>query len=222
MTEAAEISALKPIRDIVYENLRTSILEGKLRPGQRLVEIDYANKYNISRTPIREAIRKLEIEGFVEYIPRKGVIVKTFEVADIIEIYAIRTALETLAMQFTIKNINDKEIANLRVLVDKMEFTGESRDIPELINNCREFNEVLLRTSKLPRLIGIISTLQDYLERFREITLANDVRRSSAINEHKKILQAIIERDEPKAVQLTVEHLEAAKVSLLKNLGIKC
>ena len=219
MTKAAEINALKPIRDIVYETLRTSILKGQLRPGQRLVEKDYAEKYNISRTPIREAIRKLETEGFVEYIPRKGVIVKTFEVSDIIEIFAIRTALESLSIQFVLKNITDKEIAKLRVLVDRMESADESCDMSELINTCREFNEVLLRAGKMPRLTGMINTLQDYLERFREITLAKDSRRNSAISEHKHILQAVIDKDEAKAVLLTVSHLEAAKNSLLTNLG---
>jgi len=220
MIKETEIAALKPIRDIVYETLRNAILLGQLKPGQRLVEKEYADKYQISRTPIREAIRKLESEGFVEYIPRKGVIVKTFEAADIIEIYAIRMSLESLALRFIIENITAADIVLLRGLVKKMEEAEQTGDTTKLIIICREFNTALLAAGRMPRLTGMIATLQDYLERFREITFSQGLRRRSAVKEHKTILEAVLERDENKAVKLTVEHLEASKGALLRSLGI--
>lgn len=214
-------SQLKPIRDIVYESLRTSILKGDLKAWERIVEKDYADRFNISRTPVREAIRKLEIEGFIEYIPRRGVVVKAFDAKEIIEIFAIRMSLECLAVKAAINNIDEAEIGCLVAIVEEMEKAEVRGNIIELYRLCTEFNEVLLKASKMPRLINIINTMQDYLERFRKITLAQRVRRTNAINEHRAILQAILNKEERKAQQLVAKHLEGAQKSLLKTLRIK-
>lgn len=214
------ISNIKPIRDIVYETLRTTILQGDLKPGERIIEKEYADKYKISRTPVREAIRKLEIEGFVEYIPRKGVVVKAFDARDIGEIFAIRTALECLAIKSTLVNISEEEIEHLKALTLKMEEFYDNGDLPAFFNICKDFNEAILKASKMPRLIQMINTLQDFLERFRKITLTKLQRRSNAVAEHKAILQAIIEKDEERAQKLTIEHIEGSKWTLLQSLGI--
>jgi len=214
-------SELKPIRDIVYESLRTAILKGDLKAWDRIVEKDYADKFNISRTPVREAIRKLEIEGFIEYVPRKGVVVKSFDAKEIMEIFSIRIALECLAVKSAINNIDEKEIGMLVKIVEEMEKADVRGNIIELYRLCKEFNEVLLNASKMPRLITIINTMQDYLERFRKITLAQRVRRTNAITEHRAILQAILNKEERKAQQLVAKHLEGAQKSLLKTLRIK-
>ncbi|MFT9497511.1 GntR family transcriptional regulator [Anaerosolibacter sp.] len=215
---AVNIANVKPIRDIVYENLRKAIMDGKLQPGERIVEKDYAEKMNISRTPIREALRKLEIEGLVQYIPRKGVVVNGFNHEDIVEIYAIRKALEGLAMKYVIQKITEEEIGKLKKLTDCMESSNAAGDYESLFNTCKEFNEVILRASRMPKITGLINTMQEYLERFRRITMSKRTRRESAIQEHKAILQAIIDRDAERAERLVYEHLDASERVFFEGL----
>lgn len=219
--EDMDMSNVKPIRDIVYEYLRKAVMDGELKPGERIIEKEYADKMKISRTPIREALRKLETEGFVEYIPRKGVVVKGFTIKDIIEIYAIRKSLESLAMGYVIENIRDQELERLKGLVKKMGEADKECDIEGVFGICQEFNEVLLNASRMPRLTGMINTLHEYLERFRRITMAKASRRTDAIREHNEILQAVIDKDVKKAEKLVWNHLEASQRIFLENFDTK-
>lgn len=215
-----EISNVKPIRDIVYEQLRKTILAGKMKPGERIVEKEYADKLNISRTPVREALRKLEMEGFVEYIPRKGVIVKEFTLKDIIEIYEIRKSLECLAVKNVIKNIKEDYIDNLKDIVEQMDILEAQGDYEGVFNICNDFHQTILSASEMPRLMNMISTLQEYLERFRRVTMSKDSRRHSAIQEHKEILEAIIDRDVKRAEKLTSEHIEKSRKVFLAEFKV--
>lgn len=216
----AGIGNVKPIRDIVYENLRKAILEGKIQPEERIVEKEYAEKLNISRTPIREALRKLEIEGFVEYIPRKGVIVKGFSLKDIMEIYEIRKSLESLAAKHAIKNIDEENIKELKNIIQKMDEAERNGNVDQVYEVCNLYHQVILDISQMPRLKAMVSTLQDYLERFRKVTMAKEIRRMEAIKEHKEILQAIIEKDEQKAEAIVSKHIEGSRKVFLANFRV--
>lgn len=211
------LSDIKPIRDIVYENLKKAILDGQLKSGDRIVEKDFAEKMNISRTPVREAIRKLETEGLVEYIPRKGVVVKSFSVDDIIEICDIRKSLECLAIKQIIKKITAVEIKKLTALIEAAEEANKKGDAETVIKATKEFNEMILNTSKRPMLISILNTLEEYLERFRRVTLSDEERRITAINEHKGIFQAILNKDVKQAENLVIKHIDMVEKALLKN-----
>ena len=101
----------KPIRDIAYETLKHAIVIGEIPAGSRIVETEYAERMHISRTPLREALRKLEIDGLVEYLPRRGVMVRTFTVDDVEEIYTIRNTLEMLTLPAVVANITDEDVA---------------------------------------------------------------------------------------------------------------
>lgn len=215
-----DFNGIKPIRDIVYESLRQSILEREIKPGERIVEKEYAEKFNISRTPIREALRKLEIEGLVEYIPRKGVVVKGFDENDIVEIYAIRKVLEILAIKSAIKNITDEELKKLKYLLAEMEKEDVNGNMERLFDVFQEFNEVMYKASKMPRLVDLINMLKDYLHQFRKITVSKRERKIEAISEHTAIVQAIIDKDEELVEKLVDLHLEKSKEALLENLGL--
>lgn len=205
------INNVKPIRDIVYEQLRKTILAGNLKPGERIIEKEYADKLNISRTPVREALRKLEIEGFVEYIPRKGVVVKGFSFKDIIEIYEIRKSLECLAVKNVIKNVDDEYIEKLKSTVEQMDALESQGDIEGVFDICKDFHQTILSASEMPRLMSMINTLQEYLERFRRVTMSKDSRRLSAIKEHKEILEAIIDRDVERVQEIVSRHIDNSK-----------
>ncbi len=210
--------SVKPIRDVVYEYLRTAIINGLIKPGERLVEKEYAEKFNISRTPVREALRKLEIEGLVENIPRKGDIVKGIDLNDMLEIFAIRQALEPLIVKTAMENLSSEDIIKLQETINRMTDCANHDDTAEVLNAFQTFHEILLNISNMPRLCAIISQLKDYLGRFRTMSLSDPVRRNQAISEHNEILQAIIAKDNEIAERLILSHLASARHALLKKM----
>ncbi|HAA47289.1 MAG TPA: hypothetical protein DCE03_02200, partial [Synergistaceae bacterium] len=109
-----------PVRMVVYETLREAIFRKELKPGDKLVENDLAEKLDVSRTPVREALRMLESEGLIERNPRKGLFVKGFTAEDVMEIYSIRQALEALAIRICCQRITEDEVAELKDLYAKM------------------------------------------------------------------------------------------------------
>lgn len=212
---------VKPIRDVVYEYLRTAIINGLIKPGERLVEKEYAEKFNISRTPVREALRKLEIEGLVENIPRKGDIVKGIDLNDMLEIFAIRQALEPLIVKTAMENITPEALVKLQETVDQMTSSAHNDDTTAVLNAFQAFHEILINVSNMPRLSAIISQLKDYLGRFRTMSLSDPIRRTQAISEHNEILQAIIANDNKTAEKLITSHLSSARQALLKRMKQK-
>lgn len=218
MKEITEITNVKSVRDLVHEYLRKAILTGEVKSGEKIVEREFAAKMKISRTPIREALRMLEIEGFVEYVPRKGVFAKSFDVKDVEEIYAIREAMETLIIKQAIKNIAKNEIETLRRHTREMQQADAAGDRENVLLACQQFNMVIASAAKMPRVSSIINNLQDYLRQFRKVIFSQGARRSVAIREHQAILEAVIEKDEAKALTLTQEHLARSKASLLERI----
>ena len=107
------LDAYKPLREVVSETLRQAIQDGVLKPGERLMEIPLAEELGVSRTPIREAIRKLELEGFVVMIPRRGTYVANISLKDITQVFEIRSALEELAAGLAAERITEEEIETL-------------------------------------------------------------------------------------------------------------
>jgi len=196
MIDSFDALSMKPIRDIVYDKLRYAIFKGEFDAGDRLVEEELAEKMHLSRTPIREALRKLEAEGLVEHIPRKGVIVKGFTYEDIIEIYSIRQTLEVLATIQATKIITAEEIDQLQETLKEMKkkFSDEN-EVDNFFAITHRFNELLIQSCKMPRLIDLLNTYHDYLKRFRKTTLKETSRRYSVMVEHERILQAVIEKD---------------------------
>ncbi|MDI3481058.1 MAG: hypothetical protein PWQ97_713 [Tepidanaerobacteraceae bacterium] len=218
--ESFNVSNIKPIREMIYESIRQAIFYGELKPGDRLVEKELAEKMRVSRTPIREALRKLEAEGLIKHVPRKGVVVKGFSPEDIIEIYSIRQALEALAITYTVKNITETEIKKLKVLIEEMAALTEEDETEGLFNTSQEFNDILLKSCKMPRLISLINTYKEYLKRFRMVTMREKERKISALKDHREILQAVIDRDAERARKLVEEHLQKALESYLKTFKI--
>lgn len=211
-----QISEVKQLRDLIFEHLRQEILDGHLKPDDRLIERDIATKLNVSRTPIREALRKLESEGFVEHVPRKGVIVRGFNVTEIEEIYDIRKELECLVVRKAISKITDEDVQNLQLILEGLDIE-ETVDHQSTAKGLNQFDEVILNMTQMPLLKNFVHSLKESLIRYQRINLSNAPRRKSAIGEHKAILQAIIDRDAPKAEKLTIEHIDHSRDELFKK-----
>ena len=200
----------RTVRDMVYETLRQAIFEGRFKHGERLVEKELAEQLQVSRTPVREAFRKLEAEGLIRHYPRKGVLVRGITAEDIIEIYAIREALETMAISFVVENVTEGEKEKLYKLIEKMKVLIEIGDDEELVRASRLFHELLLKASRMPRLVALINNYQDYIAKFRKATLSKASRKVDALKDHEEILRAIDQMDVLRAKELTVRHLKSA------------
>lgn len=198
----------KPIREIVYEGLRKSIISGIIPVGERIVEKEYAERLNISRTPVREAIRRLEEEELVENIPRSGVVIKRISAEDVIEIYKIRHYLEVLATINAMENITAKEIDELERLLDLTEQKNKEGDVKEVIRLFGEFNSLIYKASRMKRLASMISKLNEYIQKFRDISVTDNKRREKALIEHREILKAISEKNTVDIDEIIKKHLD--------------
>lgn len=212
------LTDVKPIREIIYEHVRQAILDGLIKPGQRLVERDIAAKFNASRTPVREALRKLETEGFIEYLPRKGVIVRGFNIEEIEEIYNIRKSLECLAIRSSIHKITSEQINDLQAIVEQLEQVENGSAVQTTYTGLHEFDDVLVNTANMPLLKNFLYILKESLQRYRKINLSSLPRRQSAVREHKEILQAVIDRDVERAEKLVCQHIDNSRNELMKKV----
>lgn len=212
-----DLDSYKPLRELVLDAIRNAIMNGALQPRERLMEIQLAEELGVSRTPIREALRKLELEGFIVMVPRKGAYVADLSFKDIADVFEIRAALEGLAAGLAAERITEDELdAMERLLVGKQEAIT-SGDIDRLVEVDTSFHELMYKASRNERLATIISNLREQIQRFRLTSLSFPGRNKESLQEHKQLVEAIQARDSQLARQLAQEHIENAE-----NVLIEC
>lgn len=186
-----DLDSYKPLRELVLDAIRTAIMNGVLQPRERLMEIQLAEELGVSRTPIREALRKLELEGFIVMVPRKGAYVADLSFKDIADVFEIRAALEGLAAGLAAERITEEELETMeRLIVGKQEAIN-SGDIDKLVEVDTKFHELLYQSSRNDRLATIISNLREQIQRFRLTSLSFPGRNKESLREHKQLLEAI-------------------------------
>lgn len=209
------LDGYKPLRDIVFETLREAIINQTLKPGERLMEIQLAEEMGVSRTPVREAIRKLELEGLVVMVPRKGAYVAGISMKDIHEVYELRSALEALAASLAAVRISDEELEEMeRQMVKEAKETQEN-NLQGIVSIDTTFHDLLYQAAHNQRLVQFINILQEQLHRFRAATLSRPGRSKYALEEHKKIVEALANRDAELASKLAIEHIENAENAMI-------
>ena len=209
------LSAVPPVRSIreaVYEQLKQAVLSGAFDDGERLVEHDLAERLSVSRTPVREALKRLESEGLLTALPRQGLVAKKYTNEEIREIYMIRIALESLAAEYAAMNATDEDIAELEVLADEMERVATDPQAADeaYFEAHRSFSEAFNRASRMPTLVRLIESLREQLSRFRRVSLRGKARRDAAQQEHRELLEAIRRKDPELAIERTRQHIENA------------
>ena len=210
----------KPLRDIVFESLREAIKAGVLRPGERMMEIQLADELGVSRTPVREAIRKLEQENFVVMVPRKGAYVAGVSLKDIAEVFEIRSALEGLAASLAAERITEDELEQMeRVLLYRSD--GKEADLERLVKADTDFHALLYQASHNERLVQILENLREQIQRFRTTSLAVPGRMKMAVEEHRLIAEALRRRNSEEAQALAIAHIVAAENVIFDTLQIR-
>ena len=216
-----DLDSYKPLRELVLDAIRTAIMNGVLQPRERLMEIQLAEELGVSRTPIRKALRKLELEGFIVMVPRKGAYVADLSFKDIADVFEIRAALEGLAAGLAAERITEEELETMeRLIVGKQEAIN-SGDIDKLVEVDTKFHELLYQSSRNDRLATIISNLREQIQRFRLTSLSFPGRNKESLREHKQLLEAIQARDSQLARQLAQEHIENAENVLLECIKME-
>lgn len=213
-----KLDSYQPLREVVCESLREAIRNGVLKPGERLMEIQLAEELGVSRTPVREAIRKLELEGYVVMMPRRGTYVANMSIRDINEIFEIRTALESLSNGLAAEHITDEELEHLQRLLVVIGGYIKDGDIEKIVETDIEFHDLMYHAARNQRLVGIISNLRDQLTRFRTLSMSYPGRLEATLEEHKLIVEAIATGDKKAASKAAEKHMENSEKTLLKAM----
>jgi len=207
----------KPLRDVVFENLRGAIVEGKLKPGQRLMEVQLAEQLGVSRTPVREAIRKLELEGLVVMLPRKGAYVANMSLKDVIDVLEIRASLEGLAASLSAERITDEDINTLETIVEEFENNVDESNVEALLKKDVEFHECIFKSTNNEKLHQLINSLWEQVYRFRVTYVSDYDSTVNIVEEHKMILDAIKRGDSEMAKKYAMEHIQKAENFIIES-----
>lgn len=210
-----------PLRDVVFNTLRQAILRGELKPGERLMEIQLANKLGVSRTPIREAIRKLELEGLVLMIPRRGAEVAEITEKSLRDVLEVRGALEELAVKLACQKITDEQITELRVADKEFEQALNSGDVTVYAEADVKFHDVIYHATDNQRLIQLLFNLREQMYRYRVEYLKREEAHGTLLMEHKKIIETIANRDMDAAVDAVCQHIDNQVSAVIDTIRMK-
>lgn len=210
-----------PLRDVVFNTLRQAILRGELQPGERLLEIHLANKLGVSRTPIREAIRKLELEGLVIMIPRKGAVVAEITEKSLRDVLEVRRALEELAVKLACEKIQADEIGELKVAAKEFEKALGTGDVTVYAEADVKFHDIIYRTTDNQRLIQLLYNLREQMYRYRVEYLKREEVHETLLTEHQHIIEMIEKRDEERAVEAVCKHIDNQVATVADTIRTK-
>lgn len=208
-----------PLRDEVFNTLRERILKGYLKPGERLMEIHLADQLGVSRTPIREAIRMLELEGLVKMVPRKGAQVASISREDLQDVLEVRKALDTLAVKLACERINEEEINKLKEAEADFERILKTGDTTLIAEADVAFHDVIQAASKNKRLKSMISNLAERIYRYRfEYIKQQSDGGKTLVDEHREIVRCIEEKNIPEAIKAIEIHIDNQEISIAAQL----
>lgn len=210
-----------PLRDVVFNTLRQAILRGELKPGVRLMEIQLANKLGVSRTPIREALRKLELEGLVNMVPRKGA-----EVADITEkslrdVLEVRKALEELSVQLACEKITEEEIEELKRAAERFKDTLDDQDVTKIAEADVAFHDIIYTATDNQKLILLLNNLREQMYRYRVEYLKKEEAYPQLIAEHEELIDNISKRNKEEATRIMCEHIDNQVATVINVIHTK-
>ena len=202
-----DLNEYLPLRDVVFNTLRQSILRGELEPGERLMEIQLAQKLGVSRTPIREAIRKLELEGLVVMVPRKGAEVASITEKDMRDVLEVRATLEELVVTLACKNMTSETIEELKAANRNFETAIISKDIVNIVDADVRFHDIIYKATNNARLIQIINNLREQMYRYRLEYIKDARTHSILISEHEDIIKQLLAKHDDNAKKVIRQHI---------------
>lgn len=207
-----------PLRDVVFNTLRQAILKGELAPGERLMEIQLADRLGVSRTPIREAIRKLELEGLVLMIPRKGAEVAKISEKSLRDVLEVRRSLEELAIELACQRMTEEEIARLEETQEAFREAVNHGDAMGIAESDEHYHDIIYYGTGNARLVQILNNLREQMYRYRLEYIKDADKRQVLLVEHDNILKAIKRRRVAEAKEAMREHIDNQEITVSKNI----
>lgn len=195
----------------LFNQLRADILQGKLKPGEKLTEQRVCSEYVVSRTPVREAFQKLENDGLIETIPNRGAFVVGVTDRDIQDMYELRKAYEAIAVRWAIQRITDEEFKALQEAYEFMEFYTMKKDIEKMLNINMQFHQLIYNAAHNRMLLHTLTNFQIYTKQRRGNKTYADNYLEEVLSEHQEIFQAFVSKDEDAAAAAIIRHLDNAK-----------
>ena len=204
--------------DKIYNFLCRWIVEGKLKSGEKIMDTEIASAFNVSRTPVREALRMLEQENLVELIPRRGAQVLDISAEDIKNILEIRSALEVVSIRHACQKMDNDSLKELKKHNAEFEAAFEARDYEGVATADEKFHDVIFSAAGNKRLVVIISNIQAQVYRYRMAYLKVYETKTAVLNHHRNIIEAIEKHDAALGEKVMAEHIEHQTQVILKSL----
>lgn len=209
-----------PLRDVVFNTLRQAILTGELKPGERLMEIHLADRLGVSRTPIREAIRKLELEGLVTMIPRRGAEVAQITEKSMNDVLEVRRAVDALCVELACERITAEELAALKEACDAFEKSVETGDLKQIAQADVELHDIIVEATENQRLIQLVHNLSEQMYRYRFEYIKDFSQHQRLIEEHRIIYDSIVRKDAETASNAAKEHIDNQKKAIIRQIRL--
>ncbi|MGI6085783.1 MAG: GntR family transcriptional regulator [Acetivibrionales bacterium] len=213
-----KMDSYQPLRDVIFETLRKAIVSGDIKPGERLMEVSLANQMGVSRTPVREAIRRLEAEGLVTMIPRRGTHVSELSVKDIMDVLEVRAVLDRLATELAAKRIQPSQLKTLESIHKQYISCVEKDNMEGAIKKDVEFHDIIYAASGNPRLVAVAGSLREHIYRFRVIYMSDNLIAENVLHEHEEILEALRESKDNVASDLAEIHIRNQMETIIKTV----
>lgn len=214
-----KMDSYQPLRDVIFETLRKAIVSGDIKPGERLMEVSLANQMGVSRTPVREAIRRLEAEGLVTMTPRKGTHVSELSVKDIMDVLEVRTVLDKLATELAAKRMQPAQLKALETVHKQYIACVEKENMEGAIKKDVEFHDMIYAASGNPRLVAVAGSLREHIYRFRVFYMSgSSLIAENVLNEHEEILAALKDAQNNVASDLAEKHIRNQMETIIKTV----
>lgn len=207
-----------PLRDVVFNTLRQAILTGELKPGERLMEIHLADRLGVSRTPIREAIRKLELEGLVTMIPRRGAEVAQITEKSMNDVLEVRRALDVLCVELACDRITDEEMERLKGACDGFEKAVKAGDIKKIAQADVALHDIIVQATGNQRLIQLINNLSEQMYRYRFEYIKDFHQHEKLVEEHRIIYESILNKDKKTAAHAARMHIDNQEKAIMQQM----
>lgn len=206
-----------PLRDVVFNTLREAILNGEIKPGERLMELQLAAKLGVSRTPIREAIRMLVQEGLAVTVPRKGAEVAKMTEKDMEDVLIIRAALDELAVELACDAITEEQFKQLQGARRTFENSLKTGDLRKIAAADVKFHDVIYQATGNARLVAMLNNLREQMYRYRIEYLKDEASYPELVREHKAIIEGIRNRDKEHVTEVMQKHI-INQATAIKNM----
>jgi len=209
----------KSLTNLIFEKVRDDILNDIYILGDKLVESKLADELGVSRTPVREALKQLELDGLVESIPNRGVIVKGLSDQDIYDIYSVRISIESIAAELAVERMTPEDLKELTDIYDLMEFFTMKNDSDKIFELNTQFHEKIYASTKSRYLEHILKDFQIFIKSTRLESLKTKGRLTLALSEHRNILEAFKNYDKEAAKKAISKHIVSAQKNVYELLN---